>query len=453
VPVRQVVPEVERSSRVRDGLSAVGSYEELVAAHAEQFRLYLQRMLDRQAEGRGGRIPVDDTLQEALLRIYERWPEFQGLDGGERDRRLYRCLRDAAVKALRAEYGERTRHSPRARFIAYDFGSVEESGDDLPAVERELTAAVLGSMVRDIAEAERGRDVRAMLSRGVLVAGLRALSEEEAVVLIAVDHLGWDQHQLAEQLGTTYEGLRHRLFLARKIFYALVRHATGLEVDEEERARLVAHRAGELTGAERRTVGRHLKHCARCQALDAEQRIFGAKAVTVLSPLSFLSVAKVLAKRSAVKGSAGAGGAGAGLFGQAGAAKAAAVVMGILGIGGGASAVLAALADHAPHGPGVAAPAPFHSAGFPVPAGMRRITVTVPSRASSSPTHKTAHHHTTHKQPARHDRAPAHAPRASTKPSANTVASHPTTTAAAAQAPATTKPSRAGGQSCEFFCG
>jgi hypothetical protein len=127
--------------------------------------------------------------------------------------------------------------------------------------------------------------------------------------------------------------------------------------------------------------------------------------------------------------------------------------MGILGIGGGASAVLAALADHAPQGPGVAAPAPFHSAGFPVPAGMRRITVTVAPRASSSPTDKTAHHHTTKKQRARHDRAPAHAPRAATKPSANIVASHPTTTAAPARPPATTKSSSAGGQGCEFFCG
>lgn len=54
-----------------------GSYEDFVRLHADRFGGYLRGMLGRQAEGRGGRVPVDDTLQEALLQIYEEWPELQ----------------------------------------------------------------------------------------------------------------------------------------------------------------------------------------------------------------------------------------------------------------------------------------------------------------------------------------------------------------------------------------
>jgi DNA-directed RNA polymerase specialized sigma24 family protein len=424
-------------------------YEQFVAAHVEQFRVYLQRVLDHQAEGRGGRISVDDTLQDGLLRIYERWPDLHGLGDDERDRRLYRCLRDAAVKALREEYGERTRHSPRARFIAYDFASVEEDGDDRPLAERELTAAVMGSMVCDMADLEGGRDTRAMLSRGVLVAGLRALSDQEAVALIAVDHFGWDQHQLAERLGTNYEALRHRLFVARKIFYTLVRHSTGIEVDEEERARLVAYRAGELTGAERRAVGRHLKHCTQCQALDAEHAIFSGKAAAVLAPLPYLAGAHVLVKRSATKAVAGLSGTGAGLFGQAGAAKAAAVVMGLLGLGGGVTATLAALTDqpHHQHPAPLAAPATVATHTIAAPGGMRRIAAPAPSASRHAKTRHASRRH-------RHRSTPT---RTTTTTSSPPTPSYTTTTQASPPSPtktqATPTSSSSGGQSCEFFCG
>jgi DNA-directed RNA polymerase specialized sigma24 family protein len=448
MPAPQPLPAAERSSRlVADELA--DSYEEFVAAHIDQFRGYLQRVLDRQVEGRGGRISVDDTLQDALLGIYERWPDFQGLGEDERDRRLYRCLRDAAGRALREEYGEHTRRSPRARFVAYDFASVEESGDDRPLAERELTAAVLGSMVHDMAELERGRDARAMLSRGVLVAGLRALSDQEAVVLIAVDHFGWDQHQLAERLGTNYEALRNRLFVARKIFYTLVRHSSGIEVDEEERARLVAYRAGELKGAERRAVGRHLKHCVQCQALDAERTSFAGKAAAVLAPLPYLAGAHVLVRRSATKAVAGFGGTGAGLFGQAGAAKAAAVVMGLLGLGGGLTATLAALTDqpHHQHPAPLVTPASVTTHAIAAPGGMRRIATPAPSTPHRAKTRHATRRHQHRSTPTRTTTTTSQPPPSS---STRTQATPP---APMASPTTTTSSSRSGGQSCEFFCG
>jgi DNA-directed RNA polymerase specialized sigma24 family protein len=46
------------------------SYEDFVGLHADRFDAYLRGVLGRQAEGRGGRVAVDDTLQEALLQIY-----------------------------------------------------------------------------------------------------------------------------------------------------------------------------------------------------------------------------------------------------------------------------------------------------------------------------------------------------------------------------------------------
>lgn len=298
------------------------SYEDFVRLHADRFGGYLRGVLGRQAEGRGGRVAVEDTLQEALLRIYAEWPELQELRDDERDRRLYRCLRDAAGQALRSEHGRPGERSQRPRVVAFDFGSVHVAGDDQSAHERELTAVVLGAMVRDLAAAERDRDGRAMLDRGILVAGLRALTEREAVLLVAVDHLGWDQHQLANRLGMGFADLRRTLFGARKVFYALVRHAVGLEVEEEERARLAAYLAGELVGKEKREARRHLQHCRACQELQREQRVFGRDALGVLSPLPFVFGAGVLVKRSAIKGTTLGGGGGTGLFAQAGAAKA-----------------------------------------------------------------------------------------------------------------------------------
>jgi DNA-directed RNA polymerase specialized sigma24 family protein len=439
---------VERLDHHHD--AATESYEEFVAAHAEQFCRYLQRVLGRGAEDRGGRVAVEDTLQDALLALYQRWPELDGLEAGERSRRLYRWLRDAAVRALRAEYGERSQRTPRPRIIAYDFGSLEQGGDEQPVAERELTAAVLGTMVRDVAE--DSHDTRTVLSRGMLVAGLRALSEDEAVVLIAVDHLGWDQHRLSEQLGMSYDVLRRHLFLARKIFYALVRHATGVEVDEEERARLAAYRAGELVGAERRAMSRHLKHCARCQALDAERAIFGGKAVAVLAPLPYLAGARILAHRGAGKAAAGAGGAGAvgaGLFAQAGAAKALAVVMGVIGLGGAVTATLAALTEHSDHRrPATTVSATDRHVVVVAPGGMGRVPVPV-----ASSTHARRHRH---RAPARHHARAKHEHVAAQAPSEpSTTTSSPPPAQPAPQT--TTKPSASAsapsGQSCEFFCG
>jgi DNA-directed RNA polymerase specialized sigma24 family protein len=421
----------------------VVSYEQVVGAYAEQFRLYLQRMLDRQAEGHGGRIGVEDTLQDGLLRIYERWPDFQRLDADERDRRLYRCLRDAAVDALRQEYGRRTQTTRRPRLIAYDFGSLEHAGDpDQTVPERELTAAVLGSMVRGVAESESGPEARAMLSRAVLVACLRALTEREAVVLIAVDHLGWDQHQLADRLQTDFQALRKMLFLARKVFYTLVRHATGVEVDEEERARLVAYRAGELTGGEQRAVARHVKHCPACQALDTERRIIGQNAVHVLGPLPFVLASDVLSRSKALRRMPLVHG---GLFAQAGSAKAAAVVMSVLGLGGGTAAVLAAIAEHPDHPASHRrlAPTPYVTP----PAGMRRIELPASPSTTSSSKHKHKHHQ---KKRSRRRSTQSHAtpPVTTTSPPTPTT----TTTPAAPQQRTPASPS-ASGQSCEFFCG
>jgi DNA-directed RNA polymerase specialized sigma24 family protein len=402
------------------------SYEDFVRLHAEQFTAYLRGMLGRQAEGRGGRVAVDDTLQEALLQIYAEWPDLQHAGDGERDERMYRCLRDAAGQALRAEHGRRTEGSARPRIVPFDFGSMHVSADEQPAHERELTAAVLGAMVRDMAAAERDRDARSTLDRGILVAGLRALTEREAVILIAADHLGWDQVQLAEHLDIEFRLLRATLFEARKVFYALVRHATGVEIEDHERARLAAYLAGELTGAEKREARRHLQHCRACQDLQREQRVFGRDAHGVLAPLPFIFGAKVLAKRFTVKGATLGGGAGAGLFAQAGAAKATAIVVGLLSVGVATSAWLARDADQ-PHHRGVAP-----AAGYLAPAsGMTRITV--------APAPATKHNTSGPSRRPSHARHKSHRAASSTGSTSNA-----TTTSAATQSATPTQSSKQG---------
>jgi DNA-directed RNA polymerase specialized sigma24 family protein len=360
------------------------SFEEFVSLHAERFTAYLRGMLGLQAEGRGGRVPVDDTLQDALLAIYSEWPELRDVRDDERDRRMYRCLRDAAGRALRAELGRRGSETSRPQLVSLD-RLMQSLDDDAPARDRELTASLLGTMVRDVSERETAHDAQMTLSRGILVAGLRALTEREAVVLIAVDYLGWEQQQLSERLGVGYSSVRQTLFAARKIFYTLVRHAAGVEVDDEERARLVAYLSGELRGAEKREVARHLRHCQACQQLQREMDAFGGRAVAVLAPLPFLFGAKVLAKKSSVKAATVGSGAGTGLLTQPGAAKAAAVVVSLLSVGVGTSAVLAQLDQR--HHPGAALPA-LTSEGVsaqPPPGGMRR-PATPSSSASSSRT-------------------------------------------------------------------
>ena len=98
-----------------------GSYEEFVRLHAAELSAYLRGVLGSQVEGRGGRVGVDDALQEALLRIYAEWPELGQVRDLKRDRRLYRCLRDAAGQALRSEYGRREDSLERPRVMAFDF--------------------------------------------------------------------------------------------------------------------------------------------------------------------------------------------------------------------------------------------------------------------------------------------------------------------------------------------
>jgi DNA-directed RNA polymerase specialized sigma24 family protein len=430
------------------------SYEDFVRLHAEEFGRYLTTLLGREAEGRGGRVAVDDTLQEALLRIHAEWPELRQVRDPERDRRLYRCLRDAAGEALRSEHGRRDTRTGRPRVVAFDFGALRDSSDTQSMAERELTAAVLGAMARDLATDQRDSDARAMLDRTILMAGLRALCEREAVILIAADYLGHDQHRLAEQLGMSFTALRQMLFGARKIFYALVRHAAGIEVEEEERARLAAYLAGELTGAEKREARRHLRHCEACQALQREQRVFGRDAFGLLSPLPFIFGAHVLVKHSGAKGAVlGSGGGATGLLGQAGAAKALAVVVGVLGTGVGTSAWLAERQEQPPAGHGPIAPA---GGAFTAPGGMKRPAL--PS--SRSPQSKTTKK-STPKKPTpskrRRTRSAASSTQTTAQPSTSSSAASSPPASNAQTSPGASSPTRSTGGSDsgegEFFGG
>jgi DNA-directed RNA polymerase specialized sigma24 family protein len=409
-------------------------YDRFVAEHAEQFTRYLRRLLDRTAEGRGGRVGVEDTLQDALVRIYQQWSELAGLEQGERDRRLYRCLRSAAVDAVRREYGARERSAPRPQIIAYDFAGLDAHDDDRPVRERELTAAVLGGMARDIAGGDASGVV---LSRAVLVAGLGVLTEHEAVAVIAVDHLGWDQRRLAEELGVGYSTLRETLYVARKLLSMTIRHAAGVEVSEQEQAQLAALRAGELKGAERRAVVRHLGRCPACQALDAQRQAFGHGAVQVLSPLPYVFGAHVLVRRSVIKTAPVA--AGGGLFAQPGAAKVTAAVMSLLVAGGATAAVLAAVSDQGHHERPVVVTA---GTGYPPPGGMRRV-----EPAASRPVHqRRVRHRTRHKTASADHQTPTPQQPQRTQPQAQATTPSPPGT------PARTQPSSSGAD-CEFFCG
>jgi DNA-directed RNA polymerase specialized sigma24 family protein len=430
------------------------SYEEFVRMHAERFAAYLRGMLGHQAEGRGGRVPVDDTLQNALLAIYSEWPELQAVRDEERDRRMYRCLRDAAGQALRTELGRRNAATPRPQFVSLDRVMQTLEEDDGPARERELSAALLGAMVKDMASAEASRDERLTLDRGILVAGLRALTEREAVVLIAVDYLDWDQRELADHLGLGYSLVRQTLFVARKIFYTLVRHAVGLEVEDEERARLTAYMHGELKGADKREVRRHLQHCKSCQDLQREQRVFGRDALGVLAPLPFIFGARVLAKGSSAKAATFGSGAGTGLFAQAGAAKATATVMAFLTVGVGTSAVLAQL-DQDRHARDPVAPRVVEPAGTstqPAPGGMRRIAVPSSTATTSTSTTSAAARAPTKKHRASRSRPrrPSSSVSPSTARQSAVTQSSPTTSSAATSSSTKSSPKSSGG-GCEFF--
>jgi DNA-directed RNA polymerase specialized sigma24 family protein len=443
-----------RRNHLRD--AAAESYEELVVACAEQFTRYLRRLLDRSAEGRGGRVGVEDTLQDALVRIYDRWPELSGLPEGERERIMYRCLRDAAARALRQEYGSRQRSAPRPRQIAYDFAALEVGDEERPVRERELTAAVLGGMVRELA----GDDASApVLGRAVLLAGLRALTEHEAVVVIAVDHLGWDQERLAEHLGVGFSTMRRTLRVGRTLLAMTIRHAAGIEVDDHEQAQLAAFRAGELKGADRGAVARHLRSCRACQTLDAQRQGFGHGAVQVLVPLPVLAAGEVLVKGSVIKsvpagGASGGGGGGVGLFAQPGAAKVTAAVMSLLIAGGGTAAVLAAISQRHGHQPRpLAVTTTTASGGFPPPGGMRRIDP--PPVAHHQPAKPHRKHRATSKKK-KSAPSPAAGARGATTPQTATT---PQATATAPPASQNRTPSTSSGSStpsgssCEFFCG
>ncbi len=116
----------------------------------------------------GSRSPTHS--QDALLAIYSEWPELRDVRDDERDRRMYRCLRDAAGRALRAELGRRGSKTSRPQLVSLD-RLMQLLDDDAPARDRELTASLLGTMVRDMSEGEAARDARMTLSRGILVAG------------------------------------------------------------------------------------------------------------------------------------------------------------------------------------------------------------------------------------------------------------------------------------------
>jgi DNA-directed RNA polymerase specialized sigma24 family protein len=423
------------------------SFEEVVHLHAERFAAYLRGMLGFQAEGRGGRVPVDDTLQDALLAIYSEWPELRDVRDDERDRRMYRCLRDAAGRALRAELGRRGSETSPPQLVSLD-RLMQSLDDDAPARDRELTASLLGTMVRDMSAGETARDARMTLNRGILVAGLRALTEREAVVLIAVDYLGWDQQQLSERLGLGYSLVRQTLFAARKIFYTLVRHAAGVEIEDEERARLVAYLSGELRGAEKREVARHLRHCNACQHLQREMDAFGGRAVAVLAPLPFLFGAKVLVKKSSVKAATVGSGAGTGLLTQPGAAKAAAVVVSLLSVGVGTSAVLAQLDER--HRPGSTPQPAVWSKGVavqPPPGGMRRDTT--PSTQTTTSSRKAATKKRRAKSRARSSSNPT-----TRRPAATTQSTTGRTTTQTAPPPTSNNQAKStGGTNDEFFGG
>lgn len=440
------------------------SFEEVVSLHSERFAAYLRGMLGFQAEGRGGRIPVADTLQEALLAIYSEWPELRDVRDDERDRRMYRCLRDAAGRALRTELGRRGSKTSRPQLVSLD-RLMQSLDDDAPARDRELTASLLGTMVQEMSGRETAHDARMTLGRGILVAGLRALTEREAVVLIAVDYLGWDQQQLSERLGVGYSSVRQTLFAGRKIFYTLVRHAAGVEVDDEERARLVAYLSGELRGAEKREVARHLRHCRACQQLQREMDAFGGRAVAVLAPLPFLFGAKVLAKKSSVKAATVGSGAGTGLLTQPGAAKAAAAVVSLLSVGVGTSAVLAQLDQR--HHPGAAPPPALTSGGVsaqPPPGGMRRPTTPSSSASSSRTASGASPRKATTKKKHKATTKKKHKAESQTRPSSSASTRQPATTTQPATGRTTTQTApppptsnnqskSTGGANDEFFGG
>jgi DNA-directed RNA polymerase specialized sigma24 family protein len=358
------------------------SYEAFYRAHVDAFSRFLAGLLGSEADVRGGRASVADVLQDAMLRILREWGEIEHASEDERARRLYRCLRDAAGEALRREHGRRDARRPRPRVVAYDFGALEADAQELEPRERELTVAVLGAIVRDIVDDSEGAERRALLDRGVLLAGLSALSEREAVVMIAVDRLGWDQRELADRLGLEFGRLRETLFVARKLFYGVVRHAVGLEIDDSEHARLHAYLAGELVGRERRLTRRHVQHCRACQALMREQRVFTNGAQQLLAPLPFATAAHVLTKPATVKGAAAsATPASVGLLGQPGAAKALAATVAVLGTGVGVSAWLSIGAQPGP------TPAAAIQGARP-PTALTRLLVhdAAPSRAGSTDT-------------------------------------------------------------------
>ena len=404
-------------------------YEAFFAAHTAEFERFLTGMLGSEADVRGGRAGVADALQEAMLGILREWGDLEQVGDDERARRLYRCLRDAAGEALRREHGRRGARRRRPRVLSYDFSALEVDGESLEPRERELTVAVLGAMVRDIAEDTTDAERRALVDRGVLLAGLRALSEREAVVLIAVDRLGWEQRELADRLDVEFARLRETLFTARKLFYGVVRHAVGIDLDDEERARLHAYLAGELTGRDRRLARRHISHCRACQALMREQRVFARDAHQILQPLPFAFGAHVLAKPTTVKASAaGAVSAGAGLFTQAGAAKALAATLALMGTGVGVNAWLSIHATHPARVRTIAA-APSATAlitrlasDHPATAsGSAHRKATQKSRDAKpkSRPHKQAHQHS---PPATASRPPTDAP------SSNAAASRPPAT-------------------------
>lgn len=237
-----------------------------------------------------------------------------------------------------------------------------------------------------------------------------------------------------------------------------MRHAVGVEVDDDERADLLAYLRGELSGAKKTEVGRHVKSCEECQQLQREMRLFNRDAVAVIAPVPALFGAHVLAKRSSLKAATMGSGAGTGVFAQSAAAKTAAgitaalVTTGFFGVG-----VLAQFQ------PGDRDPASTPAVvsgqhGWPDQPhfSLADLAASEPPRASrepAPPSKSTGTSAATKSKPKRNR------PRAAGNTTARTTTapqpSRTTTTKTSAQPTGndSNKPKPKKGSDCEFFCG
>ncbi len=327
------------------------AFESFYLENVRDFERYLVGKLGGDAEGRGGRVGVEDALQAGVIRMLKEWPALHEADKHERAERAYRCLKSAAIDALRTVHGRHGRGGKRNwATVSHDF-TADARGDDedVPFRDRRMQASVDGAMVHE--SCEGAREERAMVTRAVLLAGLGALTPREVIVLVAVEGQDRDQKELAAELGVDPGTVYESLHVARKLFYAIVQHAIGIEIEDEELARLYALQDGRLGGREKRLARRHLTHCAPCQALCRERRVFAANGQRVILALPFLFGTQALATKASAKAGASASAAaqaGKGLFAPAGAKKALASALSLLVMGFGTGAYLAVVKQPRP---------------------------------------------------------------------------------------------------------